>query len=350
MSDELQLIEVTISQAIRMVTLALKAKRVPMIHGSPAIGKSSIVHQIAKQYNLKLIDMRLSQCDPTDLMGFPTIVNGRAGYVPMETFPIDGDAMPLHDDGKTVYAGWLLFLDEFNSAPRAVQAAAYKLVLDRMVGKHRLHPNVAMVCAGNLSTDGAIVEETSTAMQSRLTHINLVVDTLEFINWAGGAGIDHRITSYLSMKPGNLYTFKADHSDRTYASPRTWEMANDFIKLTSIKDPDLLPLLAGTITEGVTREFLAFCDIYTNLPSIASIIADPHGVVQSDEPSILFAMSGAIAHHVNDVNITPLMVYMNRMPKEFQVVCLRQIMHRNKAMKTNPEVVKWVTANASSLF
>lgn len=62
--------------------------------------------------------MRLAQCDPTDLLGFPTIVHDRAGYRPMETFPIEGDEVPAG------YAGWLLFLDEFNSAPIAVQAAA----------------------------------------------------------------------------------------------------------------------------------------------------------------------------------------------------------------------------------
>ena len=58
---------VKISEAIQSVILAIKAKKVPMIHGSPAIGKSSIVYQIAEQFNLFVIDMRLAQCDPTDL-------------------------------------------------------------------------------------------------------------------------------------------------------------------------------------------------------------------------------------------------------------------------------------------
>ena len=77
-----------ISQAADLITTALKAKLVPMLHGSPAVGKSSIVKQIAKQFNLKVIDLRLSQCDPTDLMGFPYINGAKAGYVPMDTFPI----------------------------------------------------------------------------------------------------------------------------------------------------------------------------------------------------------------------------------------------------------------------
>lgn len=59
--------KIKINQAADLITVALKAKLVPMIHGSPAIGKSSIVKQIAQQFGLKLIDLRLSQCDPTDL-------------------------------------------------------------------------------------------------------------------------------------------------------------------------------------------------------------------------------------------------------------------------------------------
>lgn len=107
-----------------MISNFIKAKLVPMIEGSPGMGKSAIVHQIAEQYGLKLIDLRLSQCDPTELMGFPSIgsnvdrTKARAGYVPMDTFPLEDDSIPAGHNG------WLLFLDEFNSAPPAVQAAA----------------------------------------------------------------------------------------------------------------------------------------------------------------------------------------------------------------------------------
>ena len=86
--------QVKISQAITMITGFIKAKLVPMLVGSPGSGKSQIVHQIAKEYGLKVIDLRLSQCDPCDLMGFPTVQGNKADYVPMATFPIEGDAIP----------------------------------------------------------------------------------------------------------------------------------------------------------------------------------------------------------------------------------------------------------------
>ena len=77
-------------QATEYVTMAMKAKLVSMIHGDPGIGKSDIVKAIAKQFKLFLIDIRLSQCDPTDLNGFPYFKPGdkRATYVPLDMFPL----------------------------------------------------------------------------------------------------------------------------------------------------------------------------------------------------------------------------------------------------------------------
>jgi hypothetical protein len=336
--------QVKISQAAAMLTQFIRAKLVPMLIGSPGMGKSQIVHQLAAEHNLEVIDMRLAQCDPTDLLGLPRYVNEKATYAPMATFPLESDPLPK---GKS---GWLLFLDEFTSASPAVQAASYKLVLDRMIGQHKLHPNLAIVCAGNLETDNAIVQPMSTALQSRLVHMELVIDHLEWVNWAASHDVDHRITSFINFKPGQLYTFSPDHSDHTYASPRTWEFANRILKITTDADHNLLPLLAGTLSEGVAREFLAFTRIYQNLPTIAAITENPEGIAVPQEPSILFALTGAIAHHLDKGLVAPLMKYIKRLPVEFQVVCLRDAVRRNKHIMAEPAVQQWIQTSAAELF
>ena len=113
-------LSVNLKQAADIIEQCLRVKLVPMMTGSPALGKSAIVAQIAKKYGLKMIDLRLSQCDPTDLLGYPTIdkVTGKAHYAPMSTFPLESDPIPAG------FNGWLLFLDELTSASRSVQAAA----------------------------------------------------------------------------------------------------------------------------------------------------------------------------------------------------------------------------------
>lgn len=342
--------QVKISQAISMIAKYLRAKLVPMIEGSPGQGKSDIVKKIANEYGLKLIDLRLSQCDPTDLMGFPSIgtninpAKAKAGYVPMDTFPIEGDEIPKG------YNGWLLFLDELNGAALGVQKAAYKLILDRMVGNHPLHKNVAIVAAGNLDTDNAAVEMMSTALQSRLVHIELVPDAKEWIDWATENGIDHRITDFIGFKTKALYTFTPDHTDKTYACPRTWEFANRVINVTEDNDPDRLPMLAGTISEGVAREFLTFMKIYEDLPKPAQIETSPETIKVPDEPSILYALTGSIANNITKDNAGQLMKFVKRIPVEFQVVCLRETVRRNKELLSHAALQSWISNSAAKLF
>lgn len=80
---------------------------------------------MAKDFNLKLIDFRLSQCDPTDLNGFPSVNDkGRATYMPMTTWPLEGDDLPINKKTGQPYDGWLIFFDEMPAAAPAVQAAA----------------------------------------------------------------------------------------------------------------------------------------------------------------------------------------------------------------------------------
>lgn len=226
----------------------------------------------------------------------------------------------------------------------------YKLVLDRMIGTHHLHKNVAIVCAGNLETDGAIVEEMSTALQSRLIHLELTVDAEEWVSWAAKNQIDHRITSYIKFKPGQLYTFKADHTDKTYGAPRTWEFANRFLKGKETIGKELLPLLAGTLSEGVAREFIGFCQIYKDLPTIQEIIAQGASLPVPHEPSVLFALTGSISHHATEANMGDLMEFVSRLPIEFQIVTLREVIRRNKALLEVKAVQAWVAKNSTELF
>ena len=219
-----------------------------------------------------------------------------------------------------------------------------------MVGNHKLHNRVAIVAAGNLETDNAIVQPMSTALQSRMAHLELAVDAKEWVDWASSNEIDHRITSYINFRPDALYTFSPDHTDKTYACPRTWEFANRVLKTTVDGSPERLPMLAGTLSEGVAREFTTFCKIYADLPKIAQIIATPESIKVPQEPSILFALTGSLAHNATTANFEQMMKFINRLPVEFQVVTMRETIRRTKTMMAHASVQKWVADSAANLF
>lgn len=219
-----------------------------------------------------------------------------------------------------------------------------------MVGQHKLHKNVAIVCAGNLETDNAIVQPMSTAMQSRLMHLELIVDAKEWVDWASEHGIDHRITDFINFRPSNIFTFKPDHTDKTYACPRTWEFADRILKTVDMTAPHFLACLAGTISEGVAREFVAYSKIYEDLPKTEQIIAAPMSISVPAEPSILFALVGSLSDKANTENIEPLIKYIQRFPVEFQVVFVRSITRRNKALLSNKALQSWIADTAQTFF
>jgi hypothetical protein len=338
--------EVTIKQAKELVMDVLKAGLTPMLHGSPGTSKSALGRQIAKENNLMFIDVRLSSMDPVDLNGLLTLdkESNKASYTPMDLFPLEKDTVPAG------YAGWLIMFDEINSASLSIQAACYRIILDRQVGTHNLHKNVAMIAAGNKSTDKAIVNRMSTAMQSRLVHLDIVPNPKGWLEWAEEVNIDYRIRAFIGFSPDSLHVFNPNHNDFTFANSRTWEFVHKIIHTWATIPLSKLPILAGTIGEGVARSFLTYCEIFTKLPTIDQIKANPETTNIPVEASIKYAISALLVHHVTEANINSLMKYINRLPIEFQVITLKSSLRKNPKLIQSEEIKKWITVNAQELL
>lgn len=322
--------QTTLKQVAPLIPQLWKAGIVPFLHSSPAQGKSSLAKQLAEQYKLKVIDLRLTELDSTDLSGLPYFNNGKAEFMPFNTFPLQDT--PIPED----YTGWLILLDEFNSAPQAVQAAAYKLVLDRQVGQHKLHDKVAMIACGNLETDNAIVNPMSSALISRFAHFDINLNVDDWLEWASKAGIDYRITSYLSYRKDNLYTFKPDATS-PYASPRTWEMVSKVIK--GNEEPSTL-MVSSLIGDGIANEFIQYTKLYLDLPTLQEILDNPTGVKMSDDLSTQWATMSMVTYSITVDNHDKLSVFLRRFSSELQYCALREIKHRNPAVLA--KVVDWV--------
>jgi hypothetical protein len=322
------------------LTRVLAARLVPIVTSSPGVGKSDIAQSIADEYRLLLIDFRLGQADITDVNGLPRFFtriradgtpDHRAEFVPFDTFPLEGDELPDHPDGGK-YEGWLLFFDEINVANKQLQAAAYKILLNRMVGNRRLHEQVVMMAAGNLATDNAVVHSMSTALQSRLIHFELHVSLEDWMDWAIAKNIDNRILAFLNFRPNQLMNFSPTHQDKTFACPRTWEFAHRLIHKYPTVTIEDLPLLGGTIGSGAAMEFITFVEIYGQLPDYKDIVKSPLGVQFPDEPSVKFALATMLAEKIDKATVVPAITCLQRLPIENQVLALRIIRQRNGAL------------------
>lgn len=321
-------------QAKEMIGECIEAGLVPFIQSSPGTGKSSLFEQAADSYNLQLIDHRLSTSVPEDLNGLPSFVNGKATFSPFDIFPMEDTPIPK---GK---AGFFLFFDEFNSASKMVQAAAYKTILDKFIGQRRLHPNTAIGAAGNLATDRAIVNALSTAMQSRLINFELEIFFAHFVedvmiprHW------DKRIVAFLHYKESAINNFRPDHSDRTFACPRTWEFLSKLIKGKEIKH-EKLALYAGAIGVGAALDFVNFCEVYKDLPKVDDILREPNSIPVPSNTALKWATIAHVVDKSTNDNFEKLVTYVSRFDSSFRVLFFRFLLKTKPQFRTHPGFAK----------
>lgn len=323
--------------AKRLISKVLAAGLVPFIQSSPGMGKSAIMAAIAREFRLKMIDHRLSTSEPTDMTGLPRFdKEGYAYFSPFrELFPLEGDVVP---EG---FEGWLLFLDEFNSAKKDTQAASYKVILDRMIGQKKLHENVVIAAAGNLSTDRAIVNALSTAMQSRIVHIEMIID---FDEWLEDVAIpqrwDPRIIAFLSQFPSKLMDFDPKHHDKTFCCPRTWEFMNKLLANEPVMLDEDAAMYAGTITSGVATEFMTYSKIFEKLVSVNEILKDPEKCRLPDDTAAKWATISVMMERMDEKNFEALATYASRFDLSFRVLFFRATMVRMPEMRSHPKFAK----------
>lgn len=337
----------------------IKAGLVPFLKGSPGIGKSDIIKQVAKTLDLKIIDIRLAQADPTDLAGFPVRnpETNRMEYAPLDTIPLEGDTIPINPETNKQYQGFLIVFEEITSAPPAVQAASYKIILDRLVNQTPIHPSVAIVAAGNLETDRAIVVKMSTALKSRFAHLQLETNLDEWLEeFAFPSNIDSDIISFLRYKPDLLHHFDPDSAEDTFPCPRTWEFVDKFIKSAEkplFSKPHHLLCVAGMVGQGAAFEFKNAKELFDNCPSMDEIVKHPDTAKIPEELSQLYSISTLLSSSATEENLVPIMTYIDRIPLkyiEYRVLTVQDILKRKPELEGNQALTQWMLTNAKILF
>jgi len=273
-----------VSQAKAAIRNCMAAKLPVMLWGPPGIGKSDAIRQLGEEQKRVVIDLRMSLLNPVDLRGVPVAKEGKTAWWSPSFLP---DA-----EGETKNA--ILFLDEMNAAPPAVQAAAYQLVLDRRVGEYKLPDEVDVIAAGNRGTDRAIVYDMSSALRNRFMHYEIVEDLDEWKDWAMKQGIRDEVVSFLNYKSDRLFYFDPKVHTRQFPTPRSWEFVSRLMnQLDSFRHA--APLLAGGLGDGVANEFMGFLRVAGKLPSAEDIVLKGKMKIKAPEESAqLYAFSGAL--------------------------------------------------------
>jgi MoxR-like ATPase len=322
------------SELVSTLNALMLINRPSMIWGPPGVGKSDIVAQVAKDSKRELRDVRMSQMDPTDIKGFPA-PNTKAKL--MEWLP--PDFLPTDPKSKGI-----LFLDELVSAPTAVQASAYQLILNRRVGNYELPKGWIVVAAGNRMGDGSVTYRMPKALANRFFHLDLEPDVDEFIDYTLAAGWDHYIPAFMKLKANLMHSPTVDAEQPAFPSPRTWQYVDEVLKKNLDKSIEH-KLVAGAIGVGPAAEFMAFMRIARELPGKQAIILNPDTAPLPTNVEAKHAVTMMLVKDITETMYPAAQKYVNRMETEFQAIFNIGALKANPKIEHLPEFLKWGTEN-----
>ncbi len=314
------------------VTAMIKAQIPTFIWGPPGIGKSSIVKQIAETNAYEFIDLRLALMDPTDLKGIPFYDKDehQALWAPPSFLPREGKG--------------ILFLDELNSAPPAVQASAYQLILDRKVGEYTLPDGWAIVAAGNREGDRGVVYRMPSPLANRFVHLEMDVSVEDWRDWAYDSAIDKRVIAYIGYKSDDLFSFDPTKNEKSFATPRSWEFVSSVLQ-SGMDEKLLLETIGGAIGKERAVRFLSFAKVMHKLPNIEAILESGQGDYP-EEVDVLHALATGLVmatlQNPSSERMDNLLNYTFELQSEFSVMVVQDLQRAGFTMEEQKNFSKWV--------
>jgi len=316
---------------------SIKAGLPVLIKGSPGVGKSDIVAQVAKKLKMNLVISHPVVSDPTDFKGLPGIVDGEAEFLPF------GDLRKLINAKKPTIA----FLDDLGQAPAAVQAAAMQLILARRVNEYKISDKVVFIAATNRREDRAGVTGILEPVKSRFaTIIELIPSADDWTEWAFKNDMPPEIIGFIHFRPNLLCTMEATSEIINHPCPRTIAFCGKLINAGL----DDLEVLAGAVGEGCAAELVGFMKVYKSLPNIKTILTKPDKATVPNEPAALYAVVAALVEKISKETYRNILRYGYRLPADFSVLLVRDAIRKQPSIQNTKMFINWVAIHKDILL
>lgn len=278
------------SNEIHILRLCLTTPSVltPVVVGPPGIGKSAKVKSLAK--SLKL---------PLEVLSPGERGEGAFGVVPVPNgdgylhYPPPDWVKQFADKGRGI-----IFVDEINTAPPALQPALLGLILDGRIGGYQLPVGVRRVAAMNPTSQAAAGWDLPPALANRMQYLQWVAPSAsEWTDWLlseaespysedesgqGWAKARALAAAYHRKNPGRLMEdpdkVLAGRDNPAFCSPRSWETAVRMLAAV-IDQTGEIESFYPSIAEGILGKpnALEWCTWLrkNDLPDPEKLLADP---------------------------------------------------------------------------
>ena len=257
-----------------------------MVWGAPGLGKSTIIRELAREYGVSFIDVRLAQREPVDIRGLPVPTEKGVEWRVSAEWPRDPRSR-----------GIILF-DELTAADRSLQVAAYEFILDRRLGDLYQVPEGWYICAaGNRTADRAVATTMSSALANRFLHVELESDADDWLEWAVANDIYPSVTAFIRFRPGMLFNEENENLERGWPTPRSWERVSTMMKILPDDEYLLRHTVYGLVGDRAGLEFMAFHKTTQKL-DVKEMMLGNKEVVIPEKADLRYALCSGVAYYL----------------------------------------------------
>tara|TARA_B110000208_G_C11669830_1_gene394782 strand:+ start:45 stop:1061 length:1017 start_codon:yes stop_codon:yes gene_type:complete len=304
--------------------------------GAPGLGKSACSLKVGA--NLELPDDRVfvvhvNNHDIVDFTGVPSVTDdGMTIFNPPKMF---------YDFREGTGAG-LIVLEELAQSSVHHQTWAAGFILERETSTFKLDPEVRIICTGNRAQDKAGAKPLLGHLNDRMYHFDMETSLDDWSAHAMESGVDPMGVAFIRLRPDLLNNY--DPAKRSNGTQRSWYKL--FTEVPTDMPTDLYMMTAeGKVGEGNAAEWVAARDMMHKMPSIDSIRLHPDNAEVPTEPAVRFAVATALSMTTTPDAFPRDMQYVVRMPKEFQMVYMKDALRIDPKLQQTKAFIDWAIAN-----
>ena len=271
--------------------IAIERQRPILLMGSPGIGKTAIMEQVAKELGINLVSYTITHHTRQSAIGLPFIsqkeYDGREYSVTEYTMSEIIASVYEQIEKSGIHEG-ILFLDEINCVSETLAPTMLQFLQYKKFGNHKVPDGFVIVTAGNPPEYNKSVRDFDIVTLDRVKRIFIEEDYNAWREYAYKADIHGSIMSYLEIKKKNFYNIVSDVKGKRFVTARGWE---DLSQVMKVYEELRIPVTKDFVIqylqdEEIADDFANYYELYNKYRNIYRIPEILDGTVEIEADSI----------------------------------------------------------------
>lgn len=258
------------------------------------------------------------------------------------------------EEGKRLneYDGGIIVVDEADKMDVDVKKVIGEAALSGRLGPHKLPDGWIVWMAGNRQKDRSGSTKELDHLINRRMEIDVDDDIESWNTWAATHGVSALTMAFANQNPQIVFSDGVPEKQGPWCTPRSLVQADDYLRIlpkvdgSFPDDPTTMEEVAGMIGEAATGQMFAFVKLEREMPRYEDILANPTSVRVPNKPDAAMLVCYNLAHRVKATESLELLKYVERMPKEFQVIFGKTAVNRDMTLVAAPGFNQWISKNA----